>query len=576
MIFQVLFLTGTVMMFKSGGRAFPVPDQFSRGVDWLSRYGYLPPPDSHTGKLQTWEGIEKGIRQMQRFAGLKETGMLDKETLALMATPRCSLPDIVGPEDMLKKRRKRYALSGLRWDKMDLTWSINSFPSVVAHVKSPDLVNTILAHALKVWSDVTPLNFHQLPGSSGREAGQGGDIRVSFSRSFHQDGYPFDGIGGTLAHAFFPGTGDIAGDTHFDDEEIWSYGGSSSTTDLFTVAVHEFGHALGLAHSASNPSIMRPYYEGSVGDIQAYKLPLDDVRAIQTLYGVREAFPTRPPSGAQTPAPPRLPSPAPPKPTRSPDGSLPDRCSGSYDAVANIRGEIFFFKGPYFWRIQRSGSLVSSVPALVQNFWIGLPSGTKKIDAVYERKSDSHIIFFIGNQYWVFRDRRALPGYPHPLSEWRMRSKGGNEVQRVDAAFVWARNGKTYLFSGGQFWRFDEGRSEAERKLEGDYPRDAALWRGVPSDPDDIISWGNGDAYFFKGDSYWVQEKGSTNQERVSPKSIAVDWMMCPSAPVKPERRRLQLCNEQGSQITESPLECTAALNLHLSRINEVIDLWMP
>ncbi len=48
----------------------------------------------------------------------------DSETLKLMTTPRCSLPDIVGSEDMLRKRRrrKRYALSGLKWHKTDLTW----------------------------------------------------------------------------------------------------------------------------------------------------------------------------------------------------------------------------------------------------------------------------------------------------------------------------------------------------------------------------------------------------------------------------------------------------------------------
>ncbi|KAM4624490.1 matrix metalloproteinase-25 [Polymixia lowei] len=534
------------------GRTSPMPDQYTRGVDWLSRYGYLPPPDARTSRLQTKEGIEKAIRIMQRFGGITETGMLDSDTLKLMSTPRCSLPDIVGSEDMLKrrrrKRRKRYALSGLRWDKTDLTWSVHSYASPsLSPSLSPDLVDNLLTHAFKAWSDVAPLRFQRL-GANRAGAGAEGDIRVSFSRSLHDDGYPFDGQGGTLAHAFFPGNGQMAGDTHFDNDEIWSYGGDSGSTDLFTVAVHEFGHALGLSHSSSDPSIMRPYYQGPVGDIPTYRLPLDDRLAIQQLYGVKESQPTHP--GGE-PDVPRLPSPPPARPTQHSDPSFLDRCQGGFDAVANIRGEVFFFKGAQFWRTKQDGYLVSLNPALIKNFWFGLPPGTNRIDAVYERKSDSAIVFFIGSQYWVFKDTVAMEGYPRPLSDWGMMTRTGRQVDKVEAAFVWAHNGKTYLFNGDEFWRFDESRRNQQviRQPESGYPRDSALWKGVPSHLDDIISWGEGDAYFFKDNRYWVLKRGGLDQGNASSKSIAVDWLRCPQpAPDRPP-------------ITPKPRDCSCALN---------------
>ncbi|XP_008435797.1 matrix metalloproteinase-17 [Poecilia reticulata] len=488
-------------------------------------------------------GAELELPQSIPEESLMGTGTEENsETLKLMSTPRCSLPDIVGGEEMRRRRRrrKRYALSGLKWHKTDLTWSVHSFPSRFS--ARPEQVKTLLAFALKAWSDATPLNFRQLPGDG--EAG--GDIRVSFASMLHNDGYPFDGQGGTLAHAFFPGVDEVSGDTHFDDHETWSYGGGGSTTDLFTVAVHEFGHALGLSHSSSDPSIMRPYYQGPVGDVSQYKLDLDDRLAIQQLYGARDD--TQP--GGVNPDPPLFPTPLPPRSTRLPEPSSDERCQGSFDAVANIRGEVFFFRGAHFWRTKRDGSLVSLRPAVITNFWIGLPTGTNKVDAVYERKSDSKIIFFIGSQYWVFSDTKVMSGYPRPLSDWRMTTPSGAAVDRVDAAFVWAHNGKTYLFSGGQFWRFDESQRTGNQEPDPGYPRGNDVWTGMPSHMDDVITWGEGDAYFFEGDFYWVMKDGGINQEYVSPKATGMDWLRCPGPPPT-----------AAPQNPGKPKECSCAFN---------------
>ena len=123
-------------------------------------------------------------------------------------------------------------------------------------------------------------------------------------------------------------------------------------------------------------------------------------------------------------------------------------------------------------------------PVAIDRFWYGLPWNLTHIDAIYEKKSGlREIVIFIGRQFWKYPSNDKGLG-PYPLTDLGL----PQDLDKIDGAMVWGHNGKTYLFSGTMYWRFDE---EAG-KVELDYPRDMSMWKGVPYNIDSVFQYSNG------------------------------------------------------------------------------------
>jgi hypothetical protein len=200
------------------------------------------------------------------------------------------------------------------WDGPGLgAATVGYFYSHITSQLAPEAAQQAIAKAMAEWASVVAITW--VPASS---ATAPRTVNILWATYDHGDGYPFDGPGGVLAHTFYPAPVNaepIAGDMHFDDSEHWAIG---ANTDLYSVALHELGHALGLGHSDNPSAVMYPYYHQVTG------LSALDIATAQTLYaaaGAAVATPAPASSPTTTPAPTTTPSPTPtpaPAPTPAP------------------------------------------------------------------------------------------------------------------------------------------------------------------------------------------------------------------------------------------------------------------
>lgn len=185
------------------------------------------------------------------------------------------------------------ALVGDGWDGPGLGGADLKYAWVHLTEKlASDAAEAEIVRAFNEWAKYAKLTFSPAGNTIGNQT-----LAILFASGDHGDAYPFDGPGGVLAHTFYPfpiNPEPIAGDLHFDNDESWKIG---ADVDVFSIALHETGHALGLGHSDKPGAVMYPYYHIVTA------LTQEDIGAILQLYAAQDGKPNpNPGTPSDTPA----------------------------------------------------------------------------------------------------------------------------------------------------------------------------------------------------------------------------------------------------------------------------------
>src|SRR5215813_5624782 len=137
------------------------------------------------------------------------------------------------------------------------------------------------------------------------------------------------------------------------------------------------------------------------------------------------------------------------------------------------------------------------------------------------------VYFFKDKQYARYDrvDDRVDEGYPLPIAgNWSGMSEVGF-ADAFDAAVNWG-NGKLFFFRGDRYVRYDIAADRVDDgyplPIRGNWPgfAECRFADGI----DTAMDWGNGKAYFFRGDRYLRYDVAADKIDDGYPQSISANW----------------------------------------------------
>ncbi|XP_022134769.1 metalloendoproteinase 1-like [Momordica charantia] len=152
--------------------------------------------------------------------------------------------------------------------------TVEGIHNVKLYLQHFDYLTNLPAHAHNTFDDPLESALKTYQKNYHLNATATANVKIPFEKGDHGDVVPF--CTPILAHSFFSTDERL----HFNVDQNWAWGAVAGAVDVQTVALHELGHILGLAHNQDECAIMYAYI--CPGTTKC--MTQDDIARITDLY----------------------------------------------------------------------------------------------------------------------------------------------------------------------------------------------------------------------------------------------------------------------------------------------------